>query len=141
MEQTLGQIASQTNNDAILLVIVIGIFVVIGIPLYLKLEKSRKDSESKRESILINVVKENSTAIVKLTTLLEHSDQNCDKCKADQMDHFRDITYKLDDSVQYAIRQEDVLTHLRESSSRLMEITAKLLLIVEKRSNLRREDA
>lgn len=104
--QALGEIAGKTDNDIILLAIVL----IIGIPLivlYIKAKSDEKhmrhkevmerDAESReREKTLMNVISGNTAAMVKLTTLLESNNQNCAECRADQAALNRDILEKAE---------------------------------------------
>jgi|GEM_PF-5344056 len=106
MDETkvLAGIAEKTDNDIIMLLIVI----LIGIPLiviYIKAksnerhmrhkEQMERDAEHReREKAYIDVISGNTAALVKLTTLLETNNQNCSECRVDQTQLYRNIAEK-----------------------------------------------
>lgn len=90
----LVEIAKQSNNDIITLLIII----VVSIPfvvIYMRAKSSEKHARHKeqmereteareREKNLIKVISDNTTAFVELSTLLKSNNQNCTECRAEQ---------------------------------------------------------
>ncbi len=85
--QGLTDIAQNSNNDIIKLIVVL----VLSIPLvilYMRVQSKERHTRHKeqmeREKLLVGVISDNTTAFVKLSTLLESNNQNCIECKAEQ---------------------------------------------------------
>jgi flagellar basal body-associated protein FliL len=102
--KALADVASNSNNDILILVVVL----IIGIPLmaiYIKAKSDEKHARHKelmerdaksteREKIYMDVISGNTSALVKLTTLLETNNQNCTECRAEQTGLYREILGK-----------------------------------------------
>jgi maltooligosyltrehalose synthase len=91
----LTKIAEGTNNDILLLFIVIAIVVIlIAVPtfrIYSKNEAERRTQDIKREENILNVIRENTTVNSSIKTLLETSVRGCDSCKQEQLQRFMNI--------------------------------------------------
>ena len=100
----LQEIAKNTNNDAIILVIVLIIGIaVVAIPLYkvlINAQEKKRQQYMEREQILVDVVKENSEIMAGLKVVLESTYSNCSACKAEQVDLFHQITKKQDRQIE-----------------------------------------
>lgn len=96
----LGSIAEKTDNDILLLIIVISLVVLfLAIPLYKAVSKSskeRRQQELAHEKLLLDVIKENTKVNAGLKTLLETSMGDCDNCKREQMTQFARLEVKVD---------------------------------------------
>lgn len=85
--QNLTDIANNSGNDIITFIVVI----VLSIPffvLYMRAQSKEKHTRHQeqidREKMLIGVISDNTSAFVKLSTLLESNNQNCNECRAEQ---------------------------------------------------------
>jgi len=100
----LTTIASRTNNDILLLFIVLAIvLIIIAIPLFRIYSKSmaeRRIQDNKREENILKVIKENTTVNSAIKTLLETSVRGCEGCKQEQVSHFRNIELALNTLVE-----------------------------------------
>ena len=96
----LGDIASKTNNDILLLVIVMSLVaLILAVPLFKAVSKSSKERrqlELAHEKLLLDVIKENTKVNAGLKTLLETSVKDCDNCKKEQMACFTKLEFKID---------------------------------------------
>jgi hypothetical protein len=110
----LGDIAKSTNNDAIILAIVIILgLVAVAIPLYIlytKRDKAKLQQYIQREDRILQVVENNAKsnitiaesntkvaeAIAGLRTAFDGNTRNCDLCKAEQMSVMSTIMNKQD---------------------------------------------
>lgn len=114
---TLGQIATRSNNDAIVMAAIIAIVVVaLLLPLYFLYTKRDKEKLSQyiqREDRILKVIENNgesnirvaeantkvAEAITSLKVTMDMTSKHCDTCKGEQMQVLHDISSKQDDSI------------------------------------------
>jgi predicted histidine transporter YuiF (NhaC family) len=142
MLEELGQIASKTNNDAIIIVIVIFMGVLlIGIPLYERFNKAQerkreqyleqKEEEHKQQrerdemlkslvSQVMKVVEKNTEShseykevIIRQSTLIELRETNCKTCKEETQQGNERIAFEIHDFAQ------DISNGLSEMKNKL----------------------
>lgn len=108
--QTLEEVISKTNSDIVLFTIVIILGLTAALPslvLFLKAKSAdahlrhkelmeRESEARKREETLLNVVKGNTAAMVKLTTLLETNSQDCSECRVEQSSINKDVLERIE---------------------------------------------
>lgn len=98
-DDVLKQVVEKTDNDILLLVIVISVVsLVIAIPLYKAVSKAaqeRRQQEMEREQMILNVIKENTQINASLKTLLETSNSTCTNCREEQLHRFDNISSEL----------------------------------------------
>lgn len=101
----LSQVANKTNSEFVQIAIVFAVLaIVIAIPLYRLVIKARKealqakkdtlDQYIKREGLLIDVIKENSTAISELTTMIKNTNDKCNACKTEQTSIMQEVLFE-----------------------------------------------
>lgn len=104
MEKVVSQVVTKTSSELILFfILVVVVVLVITIPLVkiaTKYSSDKREQKFKREQLLIDVVKDNSSIIAKLTTIIESSNQNCTACKLEQTDMMATILAKQEQVVQ-----------------------------------------
>jgi len=91
----LTEIASRTGNDILLLFIVLSIVIItISIPLYKAVSRTnerRRQQEMERETLILDVIKDNTKVNAGLKTLLEVSTKGCDTCKKEQLERIHSL--------------------------------------------------
>jgi hypothetical protein len=98
--EVLTEVAKNTDSSVVLIAVVIAaVIILIAIPMYRMMSKKdleKFDKYTQREGQIIQVVKENTAAISKLTQILEVNNRNCETCKAEQTSHWIQTNSKLD---------------------------------------------
>jgi len=96
--QSINELINKTNSEIILFFIIIAIlFLILAIPLSrILMDNKRKGKEQdiKAQKLLIDVIKGNSDVMSQLKTVLESTNSNCAKCKAEQLMCFKRIEDK-----------------------------------------------
>lgn len=104
--ESLTKIAEKSNNDIIVLVVVLSILaIVLAIPLFKTissywLQKGQQDN--KNQDRLIDVVERNSKVMSELTTLLKKQNQDCSVCRQEQTQKLSSIN-ELFDNINVSI--------------------------------------
>ena len=94
--QSLGDMYLNTANDAIKILIVIGILAIILVPIYIKSTEKRRKQNIEREKILVEVISNNASASSRLATILENNNHACDTCKYEQTTLYNRLNDKVD---------------------------------------------
>lgn len=104
----LKQVAQNTDNDILLLVIVMSVvLLIIAVPFYKAISKSAKEKrqqELDRDKLILNVIKDNTKINAGLKALLENNNANCRACRAEQMRKFDAIGNKIDSNTALVTR-------------------------------------
>lgn len=120
-------IAKHTNNDAIIMVIVvvIGCAVLFGIayPQITKARKEKRKQYMEQQKLnqdmtkqMMGVIEKNTEAYTKLAVIIENTDSNCRTCKVEQADKMD----KVVDAVNELIRTVELLTSMNTNLYRIL---------------------
>lgn len=94
MEQHVTDLIKQSDSTLLIGLGIIVLLLILSIPLIKTLAEirsaTRKDYRA-REDMLIKVVQENTAVNASLKTLLEEDKKNCNECRRDQIDMFRQL--------------------------------------------------
>lgn len=94
--QSLEDMYLNTANDAIKILIVIGLLALILVPIYIKATEKRRKQSIEREKILVDVIANNASASSRLATILENNNRACDSCKFEQTSLYQQLHNKVD---------------------------------------------
>lgn len=122
MEQStkvLSEVAGRTNSELILFLIIVAVLSIAAmfvlVPALTKRQvskiqaetakfnaESNAESESfkrwtEREKQLIDVIQKNTEAWAKMATVLDANNKNCNECRTDQAQLWRDVITKQDE--------------------------------------------
>lgn len=113
----LTTIAQKTDNDILLLVIVLAIvLLILSIPLYkimMRANEKKRQQEIDREEHIIQVIKENTQVNAGLKTLLETTNANCDLCRKEQLERLDKVHNRIDSNGN---QLTEILTLLKQSN-------------------------
>jgi len=92
----LNEVANNSNSSGVVLALIVIaiVIIIIAIPLYktlVKAEEIKRKQYLERDQMIIEVIKENATAVTRLSTVLELNSKNCTDCKKEQKEQFERI--------------------------------------------------
>lgn len=112
--EALANVATKSDNDIIVLVVVLSIVtVLLAVPFYkliVKATASKRQQEISRESKLLDVIEGNSRVMAELKTLLSSTNANCQICKDEQIRRLDLVTNLQRNNHDYLIQ---IATHLK----------------------------
>jgi len=92
----LNEVANNSNSSGVVLALIViaVVIIIIAIPLYktlVKAEEIKRKQYLERDQMIIEVIKENATAVTRLSTVLELNSKSCTDCKKEQKEQFERI--------------------------------------------------